>query len=111
MQSIIKTTCLITIIIFITTGFYIETCQGQHTKIIHVGQQENTNFTSIQEAINHANNGDTIYVHQGHYNETILINKPIIVIGENKTSTIVDGGKKDSVFIILQNLLKYLMNS
>ena len=39
------------------------------------------NFTSVQDAINHASDGDTIEVMNGSYNEVIDINKSVNVIG------------------------------
>ncbi|MEF8849030.1 MAG: PKD domain-containing protein [Candidatus Thermoplasmatota archaeon] len=44
---------------------------------------------SIQDAINNANESDTIYVHSGTYNEKISINKKIILKGEEPSSTII----------------------
>ena len=47
-------------------------------------------YSTIQEAINHSNKGDTIYVKSGVYIENPRINKTIILIGENKDTTIID---------------------
>ena len=50
------------------------------------------NYTTIQDAIN-ANetlDGQTILVDAGVYNETVLINKSISLIGENKYDTVLD---------------------
>jgi len=50
-------------------------------------------FSSIQKAINAASPGDTIYVKAGTYREPqVTIKKPLQLIGENKNTTIVDGG-------------------
>jgi nitrous oxidase accessory protein len=48
-------------------------------------------FSSIQAAINAAAVGDTVYVHAGHYYEHLVISKPVKLLGENKTLTIIDG--------------------
>jgi len=45
---------------------------------------------TIQEAINNANDGDTIYVKKGVYIENPIINKTITLTGENKETTILD---------------------
>jgi parallel beta-helix repeat protein len=48
-------------------------------------------FSSIQEAINAASPGDTIYVKAGTYYEQVVLNKSVSLIGENKETTIIDG--------------------
>ena len=57
-------------------------------RILHVG---NGMFSTIQEAINNASDGDTIYVHEGVYFENIFIGKKIKLIGEHPLTTIIDG--------------------
>jgi parallel beta-helix repeat protein len=54
-------------------------------------------FQTIQEGINHAIYGWTVFVFNGTYNENIIINKTINVDGENPVSTIIDGGGKGHV--------------
>lgn len=48
-------------------------------------------FKNIQEGIDSANDGSTIYVLKGEYTENIVINKSINLIGESKQSTIIHG--------------------
>jgi parallel beta-helix repeat protein len=43
-----------------------------------------TDFPTIQAAINSAIPGDTIFVHNGTYNEDIFLNKSISLVGENR---------------------------
>jgi len=69
-----------------------------------VGIIKNTNIESnlksgcyIQELIDNASAGDTIYVPSGIYYENIVINKSISLIGEDKNTTIIDGGGTDDV--------------
>ena len=48
----------------------------------------------IQDAVNDASNGDTIYVYNGsspYYEITIMIEKSINLLGEDRNSTIIDG--------------------
>lgn len=60
-------------------------------------------FSSIQAAINAATLGDTVYVRSGHYYEHVLINKHVKLLGENKTSTIIDGNFTGDVVIVAAN--------
>ena len=50
-------------------------------------------FHTIQEAINAANPGDTIYVYNGTYYENLIVGKVVTIIGENKEMCIVDGSR------------------
>jgi len=49
-------------------------------------------YLTIQEAIDAASNGDTIFVRNGTYFENLVIEKPLTLIGESKEATIVDAG-------------------
>jgi parallel beta-helix repeat protein len=67
----------------------------------YVGGSGPNNFSSIQEAINHAAANDTVYVFNGTYHEAFIVDKPLHIIGENKTTTFLDGdGIKDLVSIV-----------
>jgi len=46
-------------------------------------------FCSIQEAINAASNGDIIYVKMGTYNENLVVNKTVSLVGENRKNTVI----------------------
>ena len=48
-------------------------------------------YPTIQEAINNANEGDTVFVRTGTYYENVVVNKTVFLIGENKEKTIIDG--------------------
>jgi len=47
-------------------------------------------FSSIQEAINAAGAGDTIFVKRGIYVENPVVNKSVSLIGEDRDSTVID---------------------
>jgi len=51
-------------------------------------------YPTIQEAINHASSGDTIFVRSGVYNENLVISKSLDITGENRETTIIDGSYK-----------------
>jgi parallel beta-helix repeat protein len=59
---------------------------------LYVGGSGPNNYTKIQDAINDASVGDTVFVYDDSspYNEMILINKSITLQGENKYTTIID---------------------
>lgn len=59
-------------------------------------------YSSIQAAINAANPGDTIYVRVGIYYENIVVNKTVMLIGENQES-IIDGDGRGTVIHITAN--------
>jgi len=73
--------------------------------ILHVGGFGEGNFSSINEAINNSNNGDVIYVYDDSspYYENIIINKSISLIGENKTTTFINGNEQNTVISIIAN--------
>jgi parallel beta-helix repeat protein len=61
-------------------------------------------YPSIQEAINHATPGETIYVKTGVYFEHIVIGKNNLkIVGENKNTTIIDGQRAGTVVYIKAN--------
>jgi nitrous oxidase accessory protein len=52
------------------------------------------NYLTIQEAINNASEGDTVFVKRGNYegpfNQTLVINKTIVLQGESRETTILN---------------------
>jgi len=73
--------------------------------ILYVGGTGPNNYTGIQDAINNATDGDTIFVYSGVYEENIVINKSIRLIGENPTTTIIRGlGDGTAVYIVSDNV-------
>jgi parallel beta-helix repeat protein len=59
---------------------------------LYVGGTGPDNYTRIQDAIDNASDGDTVYVYNGTYTESLMINENIDLTGENKTTTIIDLG-------------------
>ncbi len=57
-------------------------------------------FPSIQAAIDAANAGDTVIVGKGTYHETIVVDKPLRLEGEERRSTTILGGGFGSVVLI-----------
>ena len=61
---------------------------------LSVGGSGPGNYSRIQDAINDASEGDTVFVYDDSspYPENLIVDKTIILQGENKTTTIIDGG-------------------
>jgi parallel beta-helix repeat protein len=60
---------------------------------IYVGSGPGNDTTSIQDAIdNYANEGDTVFVYSGTYTENVDVFKTINLFGEDRDTTIIDGG-------------------
>ena len=76
---------------------------GENTKVVingntlYVGGSGPNNYTSIQDAINDASDGDTIFVYNGTYRENVVIDKSITLLGEDRNATIIDGEREDNV--------------
>ena len=63
-------------------------------------------YPKIQEAINAANEGDTIFVKNGTYYENIVVNKTVTLTGENKAATIIDGNWTGKVVTLTADNVK-----
>jgi len=63
--------------------------QGPRTWI--VDDDGPADFHTIQEAINAASEGDTVFVRNGTYYEHVVVNRSVSLIGEDEKSTIIDG--------------------
>lgn len=71
---------------------------GQTTWI--VDDDGPADFSTIQAAINTANSGDTVFVRAGTYYEHITIGKSLILQGENRNTTIIDGTESgDAIYV------------
>jgi parallel beta-helix repeat protein len=72
----------------------------------------NRPYQSIQYALDRASDGDTIYVFEGNYNETLVITKQVSLIGINQSTTIISKSGEnhrylieiDSSYVTLENL-------
>jgi len=57
-------------------------------------------FNTIQEAVDSAGKGDTIYVWAGTYSENVVVDKTLNLMGNNSASTVIDGGENGDVMRI-----------
>jgi len=76
-------------------------------KTLYVGGSGPNNYTKIQDAINDSSFGDTVFVFDDSspYVENLVVDKSIHLIGENKDTTVIDGGKKEDVVHIIVDLV------
>jgi len=60
---------------------------------LYVGGSGTGNYSTIQDAIDDASDGDTVFVYNDSspYIENVVVNKSINLIGEDKDSTVIDG--------------------
>jgi len=71
-------------------------------KTLYVGGTGGDNYSRIQDAIDDASNGDTVFVYaySSLYYENVFVDKSINLIGEDRNTTIIDGnGMGDVVYI------------
>jgi DNA-binding MarR family transcriptional regulator/nitrous oxidase accessory protein NosD len=60
-------------------------------------------YKTIQEAVDAANPGDTIFVYAGTYPEHVIVNKTVTLKGEDEEKVIVTGGGSGKVFEVTAN--------
>ena len=82
---------------------------------LYVGGSGQGNYSIIQDAINNASDGDTVFVFNGTYNERLYVNRSIDLVGENKYNTIIKGLGYDNVVRIVNSTVSvqnfYINNS
>lgn len=57
-------------------------------RLIIVDSNGTGHYTTIQDAVNAANDGDIVYIHSGWYEESVVYTKQIALIGQDKESTV-----------------------
>jgi parallel beta-helix repeat protein len=60
-------------------------------------------FLTIQEVINSAADGDTIFVKVGTYYEHVVVNKTVSIIGEDVDTTVIDGNGTGHVINVIND--------
>ena len=73
--------------------------------ILYVGGSGPGNYTNIQDAIDNASDGDTVFVYNGTYTNLVIVDKRIDLIGEDKNSTIIEGEWEILVYILADGVL------
>jgi len=79
------------LILFLFNNQYFNSiCKADGVQTLFVGGVNEGNYSKIQNAIDNATENDTVIVYSGYYRESIIINKSINIIGENKESVILN---------------------
>jgi parallel beta-helix repeat protein len=89
------------LVFLIINALPLKTLGQQNFRVQNLSTDEE--YETIQEAINAANVGDTLYVRNGTYYEHVVVNKTISLVGENKSNTIIDGGGSGNVIVVTAN--------
>lgn len=66
-------------------------------KTFYVGGSGPHNYSTIQQAIDNASNGDTIFVYEGIYYEHVIVDKALYLRGEHKDTTKIHGSNTGDV--------------
>jgi parallel beta-helix repeat protein len=96
------------IVLFLGAGITQSTAQRRERPILpllngdwlYVGGSGPDNYTRIQDAVNNASDGDTVFVYKGTYVGYVVIAKSIRLIGEDKNTTIISGYFAYTVYIL-----------
>ena len=70
---------------------FVSSYESSSNDFIYVDDDGTADYTKIQDAIDNASDLDTIFVFSGTYYETLIINKSINLLGEDREDTIIDG--------------------
>ncbi len=89
----IKIMIILFSIIFLVLNFHLIIKAEAITIYVNPGE-------SIQTAIDNANPGDTVFVHNGIYYENLIIDKTIKLLGENKNTTIIDDNTYGNIVMV-----------
>jgi len=81
----------------------------QKGSTLYVGGNGPDNYSSIQNAIDNASDGDTVFVYDDSspYYENIVVEKNITLMGEQQDNTIIDGGNNDTTVTIGNGMVEF----
>jgi parallel beta-helix repeat protein len=83
---------------FVMLNFYFKIIDAADGEVLYVNETgSNGAYVTIQDAIDNASSGDTVFVYSGTYYENVVVNKTISLIGENTENTIINASKDGDV--------------
>ena len=88
---------IISIILVINSGCIQEKSDNHQLFDNNILIKGKESYSTIQEAINHSTDGDTILISKGIYYENIHLNKTIVLKGENQQTTIINGMNNSTI--------------
>jgi parallel beta-helix repeat protein len=91
------------ILILLLSSLSFNTIGENNKSIITVDDDGDGDYIRIQDAIDNASDGDTVYVYNGRYYETLIIDKSITIEGEHRDNTIIDGDFNGNVVTIFKD--------
>jgi parallel beta-helix repeat protein len=99
-------TTVILLILFCSSGLF--SLDSDDTKPKFDDIKENAivvpdDYPTIVDAVENASEGEVICVKSGIYNETLLVEKQISLIGEDPETTVIKGSKSGPVIVIRQD--------
>lgn len=99
----IAVTVLLAVIVLFGSGVSGVSSKPEERMTVFVGSE---GFSTIQEAINAANETETVQVTNGVYYEHVIVNKSISLIGDDWKTTIVDGEGNGEVIRVVANSVR-----
>ncbi len=78
-------------------------CDSAEAKTLTVDDDGGADYTNIQDAIDNATKGDTVRVYDGLYEEDVVVDKTIDLIGNGTETTTIDGSGWGDVVQIAAN--------
>lgn len=79
------------LILFCFLALFVASSNYAKAATITVNDNGGADYTTIQDAINHSSNGDTILVWNGTYTQNIIVNKSVSIIGNGTSNTTIKG--------------------
>jgi parallel beta-helix repeat protein len=108
-KALISTIIILFVSIGVASAFNANPCiySANLGDTLYVGGAGPGNYSRINDALENASSGDTIFVYSGFYFEDLVIEKPITLLGQDKNSTSLMGaGDLDDTITIFSDGVK-----